>query len=290
MITGKTRSNGPNNGLPPGLAAAITVAEDGLARCGKLADTLAETVDTVSKALAQERQSEIDLGVTEISGGDVGSIRTELTATRDRRESAARRRRAAITGLLELEGELAVARAGVDAAKTEYADDVLANFHSRWKTACHVLATLHAEATLLSTALHTTVTCPPPYTVSMNIVRDCPELRFAGVPVPPLPLPGELALLTNTLDRLTSAGRLIGAIQAAAQMDERHHALSRVRTGMQDQMLGVFLVIKPFSYFDFEFELGMLVDRSLLNDGLLHRLLLGKNVRIADPTAAVAAA
>ena len=276
--------------LPPLLVSAIAAEEALLMRRDKLADTLSETSDTISRALALERQLDVDLGVTEIAGGDVGHVRTELTATRDRHQSAIRRRQAASAGLLGLEAEVAAARAAVDAARCEYANTVLLDFTRRWNLACSELAVLQAEAQQLSAALRTTVTCPPPYIPSVNVVTSAPELHFKGAPVPPPLLSGELARVTAVLDRLYAAARLVGAIQQAAAMDSRHYELAKHRIGMPSQMTGVFVVIKPFSHLDREFAVGMLVNRDLMGDGLLHRLVLGKNVRVADPAAAIAAA
>jgi len=53
-------------------------------------------------------------------------------------------------------------------------------------------------------------------------------------------------------------------------------------------MEGLFEVTKAFTYFGMEFAPGMLLDRTVLNDGHLNRYL-GRNIRVLDGPTVVAA-
>jgi hypothetical protein len=287
MASSKTKND--DRGLPPALAAAVGEAEIVLARHDKLASVLAETGASISASLAQERELTGRLGQAEITGDGVAALRTELSTIVERRQADVRRRQASASGLLGLGTELARARSEVDKARSEYAGTVVAGFESRWARACQELAVLQAEAQQLTTALRCLVTCQLPFVAALNVVRDRPEVRYTGKPAAPPPLPAPVATVTGALDRLDSARALVGAVQQSIDQDARHHALARHRTGMADQMTGVFVVTKAFEHLGSQFLPGALVTRAIVSDGALFRLQLARCVLLDDFNTADAA-
>lgn len=141
----------------------------------------------------------------------------------------------------------------------------------------------------LAATLRTEVRMPLPVKVVVSPVdavsRAVPVLSGDAVPV----ADAEAGRLGARLDEVDAALSLIGAIRQAEAFDQTHRALSQNRTGMPTRMEGLFEVPKAFTYLGMEFAPGMLLDRTVLNDGHLNRYLQGRNIRVLDGPSVVAA-
>jgi hypothetical protein len=250
-----------------------------LARHDKLAAVLIQTSVSISESLAQERSLDAALGAAEVGGGDMDRLRSQLADVRIRREDDVRRRRAAITGLLDLSEELRVERAEAARQQGEMATTIVADFRSRWDAACAQLTALRCEAGVLATALRCTIGTPSPYTATISPITGNPELRpVATSPLPEVSLAPAVAEVSGRLDRLDSALGLLAGIRQAAEQDSRHRSLCVVRR-VPSEMLGTFEVLRPFTHLTTEYRAGMLVSRDVVGDGGLYRLQIGRTIR-----------
>jgi hypothetical protein len=286
----KKNNRETESALPPALAAAVSETDGVLARYDRLATALTATARSIPESLASERELSSKLGAAEIAGDGADVLRARLTTVTEDRVSAARRRQSASEGLLQMDGELAKARELMGRAQSEFAATMVAEFQTRWSRACRELAILQAESQQLAAALRTQVTCPPPYTVSRSAATERVEVRLITSAEPvPVSLPPAVATVSTTLDRLGAAAGLIAALKQAADLNERHHALARIRAGFQVEMGGLYEVVRGFHALGSDFAPGALVDRSILCDGMLHRYFLGRAIRPLEGPAVAAA-
>ena len=274
----KTNHEGESqDALPPELSTAIAEAEEVLRKYDPLRYTWKDTAHSIPEALAEERR----LYLSAEADAQLGIVRAK-------RLDAARRRTIAAEALVELADELAKARDAVREAQAAFAQSVVAEFSQRWQQACSTLVRLQREAKMLGDILRVTVATPSPYVVSTNVVSQHPEVHLVADRIAAEAPPAALAPLIEILDRLDSANRLVFALQRGREMNERHHALSRARSGMPSEMSGTFEVRKAFDLHDVQYPAGSLVDRTVLTDNDLYRLSLGRNILRADVEAAVA--
>jgi hypothetical protein len=268
----KTKNNGPAD------ADAVAEAESVLGKADPFLTALRSTHASIPAALAEEQQLSAQWGSAVIDGsGGVDQLHAQLGAARERRERDVRRRRAAIDNLLGMESELIGARAAAEQVRAQFASTVVNEFLGRWNHACRELAKLHAEAAALTAALGTRVTCPPPYSTTMNVVSSQPELRLSlPLEPPPVTLPA-LATVAGVLDRLDAALAMVGGIKQAQLLDARSYQLALQR-GTPTEHGGVFRVIAEFvSPVDgLPFAPGALVDSSLVGHGHLARLSVSR--------------
>ncbi len=140
----------------------------------------------------------------------------------------------------------------------------------------------------MSAALRLPVPTPAPYLACVSAVTGGPELRPVALaePIPQATLSPALTAMISVFDRLDAAGALIGGVQQAAQLTQQHHALSRIRAGQQIEMSGVFTVVRAFHILGSHFPVGVLLDRSVMADGLLYRFWQGRNIRPLETAAA----
>jgi hypothetical protein len=277
--------------LPGPLSAAVAEAENLLARHAKLAGVLVATGTSIPKLLGEERRLSAALGNAEIESSGVDKVSGQLASVRQNREADARRRASATESLLESETDLTRARERVSGAQNEFASTMVEDFNRRWQEACRALAVLRSEAVQLSAALRTTVLTPAPYVVSVNAINGAAELRPIALaePIPPVALTPALVTVGTILDRLDSAHGLIGSLKQAADLNCKHHAVARVRAGMQAELRGIYEVARAFHVLGSDFAVGALLDRSLLPDGLLHRYWLGRAIRPVEGAAVAVA-
>jgi hypothetical protein len=281
MNSKKNNRESEQAALPVALESALAAAQNVLAKHDRFAAALAETGGTISGALASERQLSTRLGAAELAGSDdVPALRAQLSAVAAQREAAIRGRHAATQGLADLGEDLRRARAAVEQARARYAASVVSEFHARWSRCSAELVRLHAEGVELSRVLRFTVACAPPYCAAINVVSQRAEVRLIASPEPvAVDLPPGLQALAAIIGRLDAADGVGAGVRQAAELNVRHHALSRLRAGQQIEMTGVFVVTKPFSILGSTFEVGALLDRSILPDGLLHRFWIGRHIR-----------
>ena len=268
-------SQSESEGLPPELQGAIAEAEEVLRKYDPLRYTWKDTAHSIPLALAEERRLYLS-----------AEADAQLAVVRTKRLDAARRRTIAAEALVELADELGKARDAVREAQAAFARSVVAEFSQRWQQACSTLVRLDREAKMLGDILRVTVATPSPYTTSLNVVSQQTEVHLVADRIAVEAPPAALAPLIEVLDRLDAANGLVFALVRGREQNERHHALSRARSGMPSEMTGVWEVRKAFDLHDVQFPAGTLVDRTVLTDSDLYRLNLGRNILRADVEAA----
>jgi hypothetical protein len=165
----------------------------------------------------------------------------------------------------------------------EFSATIITEFGRRWASACAVLDTLRAEAASLAAALNCDVPTPPPFQIVHSVAHDRPEIRPRPLaPADPISvaLPPELVRVKAVADRLNKARGLCSSVQRCKQWSLRHFVMAQQR-GEPTEYRGTYAVQQRFtnSLDQLPFELGELVDRSLLSDGFLGRLLTGHTLR-----------
>ena len=86
----------------------------------------------------------------------------------------------------------------------------------------------------------------------------------------------EAAALGAQIDQVDSALALIYALRQSRELDQRHYHLARNR-GVPTEFPGTYRTLLPFSSSDgLPFEVGTLIDASLVGPGMLHRLQIGR--------------
>jgi hypothetical protein len=260
--------------------AATPAPADVLAQFETLHDALTASHSQIPALLARERTCSHDLGLAEARGdSNVGDLRAQLDDITRQREASVRRRAASSQGVLDLEPMLQADRAASQAERQRIAAGIVGEFSQRWRQACNTLAALRGEAEVLARALGTTVPTPPPYQPFAHSVDGSLRLRplAASEPAPAPTLPANLSALITRLDSLDAALARVSAIRQSRTLDSRHYDLCKVR-GTPVEYLGTFLVTASFdSLIDgLSFEVGILVDSSLIGAGQLARLTTGK--------------
>jgi hypothetical protein len=278
---------------PAGVAApAVTEAEGVLRQATGLADVLRETAGVISESLAAERRLASALGAAEIAAEKDTAVQLarQLAATRERREGAVRRRRAASEGLVAMEGALQESRRGVDATRSTLAGGMVAELQARWARAVDELAAVYAEVQEVARVTYTRIDLPAPYRVTTNLVSGVPGLQFtAGAANPPAGLPPALTALSELITKLDVAAATAGGIRQAGEADVRHYRLA-VERRVNGSTASVYTVVKPVSFLGATFERGTLVDSSVINPGTLARYLMGHYVTEAGSQPPAAAA
>jgi hypothetical protein len=97
-----------------------------------------------------------------------------------------------------------------------------------------------------------------------------------------------LERITQRLDQIDSAAALVASVAQAQEWNSRYVSLQRARANAMPSMGGVFTVTRAFDYLGAHFEVGMLVDQSLLGLGRLHRGWLGKELQPVEGVAVAA--
>jgi hypothetical protein len=274
--------------LPDGPLAEVGLI---LERFDKLVAVMAETHQSIPAALAEERKLAAEAGAAAITGSANGAP-AKLAAVIMRRESEVRRRSAAVQAILDAEPVLAGAAALVSQQQRELAAAIIREFSVRWQATCDALAALRAEASALGAALAHPVLTPAPYAISRSVAHDRHELHPIARAEPfTVTLSPELIAIQTTADRLNKAIVLCSGIERCREWDARHFALAQQR-GEPTQHRGVYVVQQAFRCpMDAqEFARGSLIDRSLLSDGFLSRLLAARTVRPVELSAAGVAA
>jgi hypothetical protein len=263
---------------------------DPLARYRRYAEVLTGTGTAIPKLLAERVSLRQELGSAEISGNNIQGTKERLAAIHAALESAGRQRAAAVESLLGMGDELRQSRASAAQELAGIAQTALASFQMRWAKACSDLGCLVAEAETLGAALRCAVATPPPYVATLSADGMSMQVAYSGHAelVPPPLLPPEVLGVTHTLDEIDSALALIAGVGQAYELTERHRALCQQRR-TPSRMGGLFLVVKEFNYLGTQFTPGMLLDRTVLPDGVLYRFQLGRDLRAVEDAATVAA-
>ena len=171
-----------------------------MAQFSQLRTVLETTHSQIPQLLARERAVSRELGSNETA-----ELQRQLQGVTTERESAARRRMAAIGAIVALEGPLQAERVSVETARQSAATEAAREFGERWQQACHVLAVLRAEAVALGAALRVTIPAPPPYTLFTHPADGASRLRPVETPEAPPVLPAHLSTLGKQLDQLDGA-------------------------------------------------------------------------------------
>jgi hypothetical protein len=278
----KTRLHEPVQAAP---------ADDAMARFEQLRSALAQTHTQIPEMLARERTIAHDLGLAEARGENADGLRQQLAATVADREAAARRRHSCVAGILLLETELRSMRVEVERQQQAYAREAVARFLERYRAAVAELQRLWSEGEALARTLRTNVPMAIPARVATSVVdgiaRVAPVFDRNGAAPS---VEAEAAQLGLRLDRLDAALGRVAVIKRAKHFDEHHYHLARVR-GVPHEFNDVYYVVAPFeSLLDgLIFEVGTLVDKSLLGEGHLHRLTTGRRFVVPAELAAAAA-
>jgi hypothetical protein len=134
-----------------------------------------------------------------------------------------------------------------------------------------------------------TIPCRSPFEAKTNRITGAPELYLAEPSEPAVALPAPVAAVIRILDRLEQARILSGAIRQSVEWTQTYFALSRER-GFRSEMGGLFSVTRPFDAVGTHFERGMLLDRSVLTEGMLERHWKGRSLQPVAGDAMIAAA
>ena len=255
---------------------------DVLTRFGVLREVLAATHTQIPQLLARERTIGRALGLAETE-----SVKEQLADAVRERESAARRRAAAIQAVLDLDAPLQAERAALERSRQAYAVHALAAFQERYKDAVANLQACWAAGAALGLALRTEVPMPLPVRVreSLDGTSRAMPIRadVAGV------VDDEAARLGGKLDQIDGALAMVNAIRQSALFDQHTHRLGLLR-GTSAEHSGVYRVLQPFQCLTdgLEFQPGQLIDSSLVGSGMAHRLQVGR--RFIEPERLSAAA
>lgn len=114
-------------------------------------------------------------------------------------------------------------------------------------------------------------------------------MAVSPLPAPPT-MPPKLEGMAALLEKVDAAAALVGAVRQAADMHQRHLALSRVRAEQPGEMNGLYEVLKAFDFLGVRFERGALINRDIMPLGILHRFWLGKAIPLVENAAKSAAA
>ena len=147
------------------------------------------------------------------------------------------------------------------AAQQQVASGAIEEFLARYNAAVGVVEQLLAEGAALSAALKTSILMPPP--------MPPPEMAVV--------IDDAVARAGQTLDRIDGALTLLGGVRQSRLLDQRHYALAQQR-GQLAEHGGLYMVKVQFQcMLDGEmFEVGRLVDESLLGSGSIARLQAGR--------------
>jgi hypothetical protein len=288
MKSNLTRTDRPVEDAPTPAPA------DALAEFTTLRDTLTRTHTEIPALLSRERSLVHELGLAEARGDStVADLRAQLDETVRQRQGAARRRAASTDALLAMESALQTERTIAEAERQKIVAEVAREFGARWRQACDALSTLRAEAATLGSALRTSISTPAPFTAFTHPVTGDPALRpvAASGPPPVATLPAHLAALVARLDSLDAALARVAAIRQSKVLDARFYDLGKVRQ-QPVEFNGVFVCTAAFDSLTdgLTFEVGTLIDASLVGPGSMHRLTLGRRyIRPAGLETATAA-
>ncbi|MGA7239433.1 MAG: hypothetical protein WBY44_27375, partial [Bryobacteraceae bacterium] len=125
---------------------------------------LETTHTTIPQLLARQKTLERALGLNETE-----SVKEQLAGVVAERESAARRRAAAIGALTELEGPLQAERAALERSRQQYATHALAQFRERYAACVADLQALWEAGRALGLALRCEVPMPLPTKVVTSL-------------------------------------------------------------------------------------------------------------------------
>jgi hypothetical protein len=273
-VNAKTKNNGA---LPPETEAGVLQEFD------RLREVLATTHSQIPQLLARERAVSRELGLAESA-----ELQRELQGVVNAREAAARRRMAAVSSILALEAALQAERLAVEVERGQYALRAVAAFQARYSAAVSVLQGLWEEGRSLGMALRCVVEMPLP----TRVVESPVDGVARGVPIRSnvaVTLDEQAARLGAKLDQLDGALAVVNAIRQSREFDSRGHRMGLLR-GTASEFNGVYRVIAPFRNLvdGCEFQVGQLIDSSLIGSGMMHRLMTGR--RFIEPVGLTSAA
>jgi hypothetical protein len=220
---------------------------------------LVQSHDEVPRLLARLRTAEDD----------------EAEEIAKQKAAAVRRRTAAIEKIVTLGGELEAERARAVQALNEYADRAIQEWRGRLGAAAREWLARVEEGRLLGEALGRQVPCPLPIDVverwdGAHVAR--PQQAEGAVGIDP-----EIAKRRDRLKEIDVRLALVRGIRQSHEFDQKQYALALER-GQPTQAPGLFRVQHPFTCMtdNLEFSVGELIDNTLVGDGQLQRLLVGK--------------
>ena len=263
--------------------AALPAEADVMAQFDRLREILAVTHSRIPALLEQERAIGRALGLSESE-----TLKEQLSDVVRERESAARRRAAALQAVLDLDAPLQAERAGLERSRQQYATHALAQFRERYAACVADLQALWETGRALGFALRCEVPMPLPTRVVTSLVDGVAR----GVPIRAdvaVTVDDEAATLGGKLDQIDGALAAVAAIRQSQTFDQHHHRLGLLR-GTAQPASGVYRVIAPFRNLvdGCEFSPGQLIDESLVGSGMAHRLMTGR--RFIEPVGLSAAA
>jgi hypothetical protein len=248
----------------------------------RLREILAVTHQRIPALLAQQRDAERALGLNESA-----EFEQQLADVVRERETAVRRRSAAIAAITELEGPLHAERMAVEVQRQQAAAEAVKAFLTRYGATVGALQQLWEEGRVLSVTLRCEVPMALPVKVTTSVIDGTSRAQPIRADVAASVDAASVALGAK-LDQLDGALALVNAIRQSRELDSRHHHLALQR-GAPVERGGVYRVIQPFSCLadGLPFEAGALIDGSLIGSGMMHRLMVGR--RFIQPVALEAA-
>jgi hypothetical protein len=199
----------------------------------------------------------------------------EVEEIAKQKAAAVRRRAAAIEKIVTLGSALEAERARAVRELDEYADRAIQEWRGRLDAAAREWLARVAEGKLLGEALGRQLPCPMPVDVLKNwddTHTARPQPVGAAVEIDP-----EIAKRRDRLKEIDTRLSLVQGIRQSHEFDQRQYRLALER-GLPTQAPEVFRVQFPFICLNdnMEFAPGELIDRDLVGDGQLQRLLVGK--------------
>jgi hypothetical protein len=249
---------------------------------------MADTAAAIPKLLREQRDLGLELGRAEISSSNIQAPKQRLETVTAGLASAARQRASASESLLAMGDELRAARAAAAGALQQIAQSTISDFGMRWDRAVAEISKLHSEAAMLTRIFGTYVQAIPPYVAGLSPDGTRMLVAFAGE-VEAVTLPPQVSAITARIEQIDSGLGLCAAVAQSVELNQSHLALSRIRQGLPAQMTGVYEVTRPFHFLGANFSEGMLIDRSLMLDGMIYRYFIGRTLRpLGGPAVAVA--
>jgi hypothetical protein len=268
-MTTKTNRRAPMiNAGANDLEQALTQAEQVLAERDRHFESLKRTCQSIPALLARRQGYQAD--ASDAAAGKIEAIQRQLAGQ-------VRLRLASTDELLNMHAALETARQDLDSAREAYADQVVAEFTTRYNAAVAHLEQLGAEGAQLARSLRVPVDMP-----AAGVVVDPAP---AAIPVP---IDETAARIGSALDRLTEA---VAFPKAFASIAERAATLERSGTAPAGfDAKATYTVAKAFtcSLTGVTFQPGMLIDSSLIPGPMLGRLYRSKYLR-SDQISATAA-
>jgi hypothetical protein len=255
---------------------------DPLMQFEKLREVLTWSHNQIPALLQRRRELESELGMRESA-----ELRKQFADVESERQSAVRRRAAAIDGIVQLEEPLRAERALIEADREARAAEAVEKFMERFNDGVAALQRLWQEGEALGRILRVTIPMALPAKVVVSPVDAVARIEVVrSTDALPTAVDAQAAKLGARLDELDAGLARIAAVKQSRETDARHFQLSRLRR-TQGEFHETFVVVREgvMCLADgLAFPVGSLLDHTLVGHGGLGRLLQSGH-RLLQPVA-----